>query len=181
MQSSTIYVCCVDNSPTIRFSGNSSGISLWDFIDQGSCKWDVDNLGPDARPSVTSNSGISSRSIKSLTSSLSSSSTPVLSRSSTSSSSRSSTAVAATPQSISSENDIKAPGQTKRSHRVVFLTEQVLHHPPVSAFYGECRERGISIRGFDQISARFTGTCTYYSLCCHKADYSGQSIPRGVQ
>lgn len=162
MQSSTVYVCGVDNSPTIRFSGNSSGMSLWDFI-EGSCKWDVDSLGPDARPSANSNSGISSSSTKSLTSNLSSSSTLVLSRS-TSGSSRSSTAVATTPQSISSENDINAIGQTKRSHRVVFLTEQVLHHPPVSAFYGECRERSISIRGFDQISACFTGTCTTLSV-----------------
>lgn len=34
-----------------------------------------------------------------------------------------------------------------------------MHHPPVSAFYAECRERGISICGNDQISAHFTGTC----------------------
>jgi oxysterol-binding protein-related protein 9/10/11 len=40
----------------------------------------------------------------------------------------------------------------------VFLTEQTSHHPPVSAFYIHCPQRGITARGFDQISARFTGT-----------------------
>ena len=44
-------------------------------------------------------------------------------------------------------------------HRVVYLTEQVRHHPPVSAFYGECRDVGVSICGNDHLSAHFTGTC----------------------
>ncbi|KAL5332649.1 hypothetical protein BJX70DRAFT_392837 [Aspergillus crustosus] len=42
--------------------------------------------------------------------------------------------------------------------RVCFLTEQTSHHPPVSAFYFDCPETGVSARGFDQISAKFTGT-----------------------
>ncbi|KAL4864966.1 hypothetical protein BDV12DRAFT_200594 [Aspergillus spectabilis] len=42
--------------------------------------------------------------------------------------------------------------------RVCFLTEQTSHHPPVSAFYIDCAETGVSARGFDQISAKFTGT-----------------------
>lgn len=42
--------------------------------------------------------------------------------------------------------------------RVTYLTEQTSHHPPVSAYYMECPERGVSGRGFDQISANFTGT-----------------------
>ena len=42
--------------------------------------------------------------------------------------------------------------------KVCYLTEQTSHHPPVSAFYIDCPERGISARGFDQISAKFTGT-----------------------
>ncbi|KAJ5566312.1 Oxysterol-binding protein [Penicillium sp. DV-2018c] len=42
--------------------------------------------------------------------------------------------------------------------RVCYLTEQTSHHPPVSAFYIDCPERGVSARGFDQISAKFTGT-----------------------
>ncbi|KAH0542370.1 hypothetical protein FGG08_003215 [Glutinoglossum americanum] len=42
--------------------------------------------------------------------------------------------------------------------KVSYLTEQTSHHPPVSAFYVDCPEKGISARGFDQISAKFTGT-----------------------
>lgn len=42
--------------------------------------------------------------------------------------------------------------------RVYYLTEQTSHHPPVSAFYVDCPEKGISARGFDQLSAKFTGT-----------------------
>jgi hypothetical protein len=41
---------------------------------------------------------------------------------------------------------------------VSYLTEQTSHHPPVSAFYVDCPEKGITARGFDQISAKFTGT-----------------------
>ncbi|CDM32372.1 hypothetical protein DTO013E5_3441 [Penicillium roqueforti] len=42
--------------------------------------------------------------------------------------------------------------------KVCYLTEQTSHHPPVSAFYIDCPERGVSARGFDQLSAKFTGT-----------------------
>lgn len=42
--------------------------------------------------------------------------------------------------------------------RVSYLTEQTSHHPPVSAFHVTCPEKGITARGFDQISAKFTGT-----------------------
>jgi hypothetical protein len=42
--------------------------------------------------------------------------------------------------------------------KVCYLTEQTSHHPPVSAFYIGCPQRGVSARGFDQINARFTGT-----------------------
>lgn len=42
--------------------------------------------------------------------------------------------------------------------KVCYVTEQTSHHPPVSAFYVDCPERGVSARGFDQISAKFTGT-----------------------
>lgn len=42
--------------------------------------------------------------------------------------------------------------------KISFLTEQTSHHPPVSAFYVDCPQRGISACGFDQISAKFTGT-----------------------
>lgn len=39
-----------------------------------------------------------------------------------------------------------------------YFTEQTSHHPPVSAWWFECAEKGISGYGFDQISANFTGT-----------------------
>ncbi|KAL6852692.1 hypothetical protein ACO1O0_007240 [Amphichorda felina] len=42
--------------------------------------------------------------------------------------------------------------------RISYLTEQTSHHPPVSAFYVSCPEKGVSARGFDQITAKFTGT-----------------------
>ncbi|KAK7745926.1 hypothetical protein SLS53_002645 [Cytospora paraplurivora] len=47
---------------------------------------------------------------------------------------------------------------TEKLVRVSYLTEQTSHHPPVSAFYVDCPEKGIHARGFDQISAKFTGT-----------------------
>jgi hypothetical protein len=42
--------------------------------------------------------------------------------------------------------------------KIAFLVEQTSHHPPVSAFFIDCPQRGLIARGFDQISARFTGT-----------------------
>jgi hypothetical protein len=42
--------------------------------------------------------------------------------------------------------------------RLSYLTEQTCHHPPVSAFWVSCPARGLTARGFDQISAKFTGT-----------------------
>ena len=42
--------------------------------------------------------------------------------------------------------------------RVSYLTEQTSHHPPVSAFFIDCPEKGLTARGFDQLSAKFTGT-----------------------
>lgn len=42
--------------------------------------------------------------------------------------------------------------------RVAFLTEQVSHHPPISAYHAVCPARGLSMSGIDQISARVSGT-----------------------
>lgn len=47
---------------------------------------------------------------------------------------------------------------TGKSVRVSYITEQTSHHPPVSAFWIDCPVKGISARGFDQLSAKFTGT-----------------------
>jgi hypothetical protein len=46
----------------------------------------------------------------------------------------------------------------KKPIRISYLTEQTSHHPPVSAFHVTCPDKGLSARGFDQISAKFTGT-----------------------
>ncbi|KAK0546122.1 hypothetical protein OC846_005402 [Tilletia horrida] len=49
----------------------------------------------------------------------------------------------------------------KGKQRVVFLTEQVSHHPPISSYYVEYDggpNSAVSVRGVDQISAKFTGT-----------------------
>lgn len=47
---------------------------------------------------------------------------------------------------------------SSRPIKVSYLTEQTSHHPPVSAFFIACPEKGILARGFDQLSAKFTGT-----------------------
>ncbi|KAH8643733.1 hypothetical protein IG631_01196 [Alternaria alternata] len=62
-----------------------------------------------------------------------------------------------TPNSAptSAANSVKGDGKTVT---VSYLTEQTSHHPPVSAFYVDCPEKGISARGYDQLSAKFTGT-----------------------
>ncbi|KAL1800169.1 hypothetical protein ACET3X_000511 [Alternaria dauci] len=62
-----------------------------------------------------------------------------------------------TPNSAptSAANSVKGDGKFVT---VSYLTEQTSHHPPVSAFYVDCPEKGISARGYDQLSAKFTGT-----------------------
>ncbi|KAJ3935754.1 MAG: hypothetical protein NXY57DRAFT_957850 [Lentinula lateritia] len=42
--------------------------------------------------------------------------------------------------------------------RVVYLTEQISHHPPISAYYGVCPSRSVEMLGVDQISAKVSGT-----------------------
>ncbi|KOS18173.1 Oxysterol-binding protein-like protein 1 [Escovopsis weberi] len=51
-----------------------------------------------------------------------------------------------------------APDETASSVTISYLTEQTSHHPPVSAFHIACPQKGLSARGFDQITAKFTGT-----------------------
>lgn len=50
------------------------------------------------------------------------------------------------------------PIDEKPRVRISYLTEQTSHHPPVSAFHVACPEKGLTARGFDQITAKFTGT-----------------------
>lgn len=42
--------------------------------------------------------------------------------------------------------------------RIIFITEQVSHHPPVSAYYVSCPQRQIELSGIDQVSAKVSGT-----------------------
>lgn len=42
--------------------------------------------------------------------------------------------------------------------RVVYVTEQISHHPPVSAYYASCPSRNVELAGIDQISAKVSGT-----------------------
>ncbi|KAG8831396.1 hypothetical protein FRC17_003222 [Serendipita sp. 399] len=57
------------------------------------------------------------------------------------------------PSTIEAEESTSAPHS-----RVLFLTEQVCHHPPISSFHFECSEKGVEGCGVDQIAARITGT-----------------------
>nr|CAG8447304.1 130_t:CDS:2 [Entrophospora candida] len=56
-------------------------------------------------------------------------------------------------QETLNEND-----NNQKNYRVTCLTEQISHHPPVSAFCYHSEDKGITARGVDQLSARFTGT-----------------------
>lgn len=64
------------------------------------------------------------------------------------------------PSRAASTTTIPKAENTKSDQpvKVSYLTEQTSHHPPVSAFYVDCPEKGLTARGFDQISAKFTGT-----------------------
>jgi len=64
------------------------------------------------------------------------------------------------PSGNSASNGTTTPveSRTPRQVKISYLTEQTSHHPPVSAFYIHCPQTGVSARGFDQISAKFTGT-----------------------
>lgn len=53
---------------------------------------------------------------------------------------------------------LSAGGSETDPLRVVYITEQVSHHPPVSAYYAVCPPRAIEMRGIDQISAKISGT-----------------------
>jgi oxysterol-binding protein-related protein 9/10/11 len=70
----------------------------------------------------------------------------------------------APPQPPVDPTQVQANGSTtvtaddKTPYRISFLTEQTSHHPPVSAYWYECPQLGIVARGYDQLSAKFTGT-----------------------
>ncbi|KAI9886629.1 MAG: hypothetical protein M1823_001543 [Watsoniomyces obsoletus] len=68
--------------------------------------------------------------------------------------------LASTSSNASSSTSVPSSenGTTKRPVTITYLTEQTSHHPPVSAFFVDCPEKGINARGYDQLSAKFTGT-----------------------
>lgn len=68
-------------------------------------------------------------------------------------------------QQTSSATPTAAASSSSSEHkpRVLCLTEQTSHHPPISAFIIDCPEKGITARGYDQISAKFTGTAVRIS------------------
>ncbi|KAI9636141.1 uncharacterized protein MKK02DRAFT_44845 [Dioszegia hungarica] len=55
------------------------------------------------------------------------------------------------------ESDPDAGVKDSEKVSVVFLCEQISHHPPVSAAYYGCPERGIEAVGMDQIVAKVSG------------------------
>lgn len=62
------------------------------------------------------------------------------------------------PRTASSVSVSQSIANPTKPVRVSYLTEQTSHHPPVSAFYISCPEKGLHAKGFDQITAKFTGT-----------------------
>lgn len=57
--------------------------------------------------------------------------------------------------------DAEDGGDDDDSVRVVFLTEQISHHPPASSYYFACPEKGVEAAGVDQISAKVSGTSEF--------------------
>jgi hypothetical protein len=51
--------------------------------------------------------------------------------------------------------------------KLSYLTEQTSHHPPVSAFWIDCPDKGIFARGYDHIAAKFTGTSIRVTAGAH--------------
>ena len=62
------------------------------------------------------------------------------------------------PATATAPSTEDTPSTPSENVRVSYLTEQTSHHPPVSAFFVDCPARGVTARGFDQLSAKFTGT-----------------------
>ncbi|KAG1731696.1 hypothetical protein EDB19DRAFT_1321784 [Suillus lakei] len=96
----------------------------------------------------------STRSALSLTSTSKGKTSPTLSTAPTSLGDAALSKHSLSPLNGSARNEDK----DKDSVRVVYVTEQVSHHPPVSAYYASCPSRGMEMAGIDQISAKVSGT-----------------------
>jgi hypothetical protein len=66
-------------------------------------------------------------------------------------------AVNSSSASTVSDNSANAASSGNKI-KLSYLTEQTSHHPPVSAFWIDCPDKGIYARGYDHIAAKFTGT-----------------------
>ena len=53
-----------------------------------------------------------------------------------------------------------------QANDLVFLAEQVSHHPPISAFYVECGARQISFTGHIYTKSAFLGMSVAVSVQC---------------
>ncbi|KAI0062624.1 hypothetical protein BV25DRAFT_1825133 [Artomyces pyxidatus] len=63
--------------------------------------------------------------------------------------------------SLSSTSESTTPSTPAPARiRVAFLTEQVSHHPPISAFVATCPARSVRLSGIDQIVAKVTSTAS---------------------
>lgn len=59
---------------------------------------------------------------------------------------------------------------------LVFLAEQVSHHPPVSAFYAECQARNISFTGHIYTKSAFLGLSVAVSRLLLNSSGSGSLL-----
>lgn len=62
-----------------------------------------------------------------------------------------------TPMNENENGNGNGNGNQKEGVAVIFLCEQVSHHPPVSAAYYACPDRGIEAVAMDQIAAKVSG------------------------
>ncbi|KXN73481.1 oxysterol-binding protein-like protein [Conidiobolus coronatus NRRL 28638] len=55
--------------------------------------------------------------------------------------------------------NVPLPNATdEKTVKVTMVSEQTSHHPPISAFWYECKETGVVACGMDQVKAKFSGT-----------------------
>ncbi|KAJ3122638.1 HEAT repeat-containing protein 2 [Physocladia obscura] len=55
----------------------------------------------------------------------------------------------------------------RKTIKVACLTEQLVHNPSISAFYYECKKKGVMARGVDHVAAKFTGTALKFGAGEH--------------
>ncbi|XP_019642655.1 PREDICTED: oxysterol-binding protein-related protein 11-like isoform X1 [Branchiostoma belcheri] len=71
--------------------------------------------------------------------------------------SQSETATSSNNQSETSTSPINQSADKAGYQRVVFTAEQVSHHPPVSAFYAECKEKKVCMNAHIWTKSKFMG------------------------